>query len=207
MAMNFAEKPKSKGKDFGRVEDGAYPVRVVQLLDFGNQYATDYKTGEIKKYDDGNEIIQHKIWINFEFPTETIEIDGENKPRWLGKEFTLSSHEKSALFSLLKAADPKGVATNNGRNPVGLLGLPVMVTVGSTSGGKAKIASVSAVPKGMQVEALQNKEVFFDLDSDDVETFETLPDWMKKRIQEGVDFDSTKFYQAVNKQDVAKGDY
>jgi len=28
----------------------------------------------------------------------------------------------------------------------------------------------------MQVEALQNKEVFFDLDSDDVETFETLPD-------------------------------
>jgi len=27
---------------------------------------------------------------------------------------------------------------------------------------------------------------------------------MKKRIQEGVDFDSTKFYQAVNKQDVAK---
>jgi len=207
MAMNFAEKPKSKGKDFGRVEDGAYPVRVVQLLDFGNQYATDYKTGEIKKYDDGNEIIQHKIWINFEFPTETIEIDGENKPRWLGKEFTLSSHEKSALFSLLKAADPKGVATNNGRNPVGLLGLPVMVTVGSTSGGKAKIASVSAVPKGMQVEALQNKEVFFDLDSDDVETFETLPDWMKKRIQEGVAFDSTKFYQAVNKQDVAKGDY
>jgi len=207
MAMNFAEKPKSKGKDFGRVEDGAYPVRVVQLLDFGNQYATDYKTGEIKKYDDGNEIIQHKIWINFEFPTETIEIDGENKPRWLGKEFTLSSHEKSALFSLLKAADPKGAATNNGRNPVGLLGLPVMVTVGSTSGGKAKIASVSAVPKGMQVEALQNKEVFFDLDSDDVDTFETLPDWMKKRITEGVDFDSTKFYQAVNKQDVAKGDY
>lgn len=206
MALNFNETKKAK-KDFGRIEEGSYPARIVQLVDFGNQYATDYKTGEVKKYDDGNDVIQHKIFINFEFPTETIEIDGETKPRWTGKEFTLSSHEKSALYSLLKAADPKGTATNNGRNAAGLLGLPVMVTVGSTSGGKAKITTISGVPKGMQVDALANPEQFFDLDSDDIESFEKLPEWMQKRITEGVDFDSTRFYQVVNKKDVAKGDY
>lgn len=206
MALNFAETKKAK-KDFGRVEDGAYPARVVSIIDFGMQYATDYKTGEVKKYDDGNDVIQHKVWINFEFPTETIEVDGENKPRWYGKEFTVSNHEKSALFSLLKAIDPKGENTNKGRNVKGMLGLPAMVTIGSTSSGKAKIVSVSGVPKGMQVDSLQNPEQFFDLDSDDVEAFEKLPDWMQKRITEGVDFDSTKFYQAVNKKDAAKGDY
>lgn len=206
MALNFNETKKTK-KDFGRIEEGSYPARIVQLVDFGNQYATDYKTGEVKKYEDGNDVIQHKIFINFEFPTETIEIDGETKPRWTGKEFTLSSHEKSALYSLLKAADPKGTATNNGRNAAGLLGLPVMVTVGSTSGGKAKITTISGVPKGMQVDSLQNPEQFFDLDSDDIEAFEKLPDWMQKRITEGVDFDSTRFYQVVNKKDAAKGDY
>lgn len=200
MALNFAEAKKAK-KDFGRVEDGAYPARVVQIIDFGRQIETDYKTGEVKKYDDGNDIVKHKVWINFEFPTETIEIDGETKPRWYGKEFTISNHEKSAMFSLLKAIDPKGTATNKGRNVKGMLGLPAMVTIGSTSGGKAKIVSVSGVPKGMQVDALANPEVLFDLDGDDLDTFNSLPKWMQDRITDGVDFDTTRFYQVVNKKD------
>ena len=200
MALNFAESKKVK-KDFGRVEDGAYPARVVSIIDFGMQYATDYKTGEVKKYDDGNDVIQHKVWINFEFPDELIDVDGEQEPRWYGKEYTVSAHEKSALYALLKAVDPKGVATEGGRNVKGLLGLPAMVTIGSTSGGKAKIVSVSGVPKGMQVDALQNPEVLFDLDGDDLETFNSLPKWMQDRITDGVDFDTIRFYQVVNKKD------
>jgi len=78
--------------------------------------------------------------------------------RWLGKEFTLSSHEKSALFSLLKAADPKGIATNN-----------VVIRwsswsscdgySSSTSGGKAKIASVSAVLRGCKLKLSRIRSV------------------------------------------------
>lgn len=204
MALNFADKPKAAKKDFGRAEDGAYPARIVQLIDFGKQYATDFKTGEIKKYDDGNEVIQHKVWITFELPTETIEVDAVSKPRWYGKEYVVSTHEKAALTGLLKAADPKGEHTAKGRNVRGLLGLPVMITIGSTSSGKAKVAAVSAVPKGLPVDPLANPESFFDLDSDDVAMFEALPNWMRERITSGVDFDSTKFYQAINAQDVAK---
>jgi hypothetical protein len=203
MALNFADKPKAAKKDFGRAEDGAYPARIVQLIDFGKQYATDYKTGEIKKYDDGNEIVQPKVWITFELPTETIEVDAVAKPRWYGKEYTVSTHDKAALTGLLKAADPKGEHTAKGRNVRGLLGLPVMITIGSTSSGKAKVAAVSAVPKGLPVDPLANPESFFDLDSDDVDMFEALPNWMRERITSGVDFDSTKFYQAINAQDVA----
>jgi hypothetical protein len=204
MALNFADKPKAAKKDFGRAEDGAYPARIVQLIDFGKQYATDFKTGEIKKYDDGNEVVQHKVWITFELPTETIEVDAVSKPRWYGKEYVVSTHEKAALTGLLKAADPKGEHTAKGRNVRGLLGLPVMITIGSTSSGKAKVAAVSAVPKGLPVDPLANPESFFDLDSDDVAMFEALPNWMRERITSGVDFDSTKFYQAINAQDVAK---
>ena len=207
MALNFAEGKKKSKKDFGRVEDGAYPARVVQIIDLGMQIETDYKTGEAKTYDDGNPMIRHKVWINFEFPTETIEIDGENKPRWYGKEFTVSTHEKSALHNLLRAVDGKGEHTNKGRNVKGLLGLPAMVTIGSTSGGKAKISAVSGVPKGMPVGDLSNPTTFFDLDSDDLATFEKIPNWMQDKIKNGVDFDETKFYQAVNKKDLSVGDY
>ena len=196
MALNFSE--TKKRVDYGRVEDGTYPARVVRIIDFGLQYATDFKTGEVKKYDDGNDVIQHKVWIDFELPTETIDIDGVKKPRWYGKEYTVSSHEKAAIQALLKAADPDGKATMKGKNVVGLLGLPVMLTIGSTSTGKAKVAGITRLIKGMSVDPLANPTLFFDLDSPDIKTFEGLPDWMKKHIQEGVDFDKTAFYKKFN---------
>ena len=196
MALNFAEK-KSVKKDFGRVDDGAYPARIVQIVDFGLQYATDWKTGEVKKYDDGNDVMQHKVWINFELPDETIEIDGVARPRWYGKEYTVSAHEKSALHALLKAVDPKGDNTDKGRNVRGLLGLPAMVTIASTSSGKPKIGAVSGVPKGLQVGALANDEAFLDLDSVDTDSFFELPAWMQKRIKEGIGFDDTKMAKAL----------
>jgi hypothetical protein len=205
MAMNFSAKPKAEKKDFGRADDGAYPARIAQLIDFGKQIATDWKTGEPKLYDDGNPIIQHKIWITFELPTETIEVDGIDKPRWYGKEYTVSMHEKAALPGLLKAADPKDEFTAKGRNPKGLLGLPVMVTIGSTSSGKAKVAAVTAVPKGMIVDPLFNKETFFDLDEPDLELFDSLPAWMQEKIKTGVDFDQTKFYKLIMAKDTAAG--
>lgn len=211
MALNFAT-PTSTKKDFGRVEDGAYPARIVQIIDFGMQIETDWKTGEEKHYDDGNLMIKPKVWINFELPDETIEIDGVSKPRWYGKEYTVSAHEKSALHALLKSVDGKGAATNGGRNVQGLLGLPAMLTIGSTSSGKAKVSAVSAVPKGMQVGALTNPEGFFDLDSDDVKTFDVLPNWMKERIKTGVNFEATKLAKVLGspapaKAEVSVGDY
>jgi len=204
MALNFNEKPKAK-KVYPRVEDGAYAARIVQIIDLGKQQATDFKTGEPKMYDDGNPIIQHKIWVTFELPTETLEIDGVARPHWVSKEYTLSMHEKAALPVLLKAVDPKGVATAQGRNVKGLLGLPLMVTIGSTSGNKAKVTGTTSVPKGMEVDELANPTLFFDLDSDDIESFKTLPNWLQERIKDGIDFDDTKFYQAINAQDVASG--
>jgi hypothetical protein len=73
-----------------------------------------------------------------------------------------------------------------------------MVSIGSTNTNKPKITNVAALMKGMTVPELQNPTLFFDLDGDDTATFESLPDWMKKRIQEGVDFDSTTFYKKNN---------
>lgn len=206
MAISMKTEKKVK-KDFGRVEDGAYSARIVQLVDFGKQIETDWQTGEPKVYEDSGEpIVKHKLWINYEFPTETIEINGEVKPRWYGKEYTLSDHEKSSLYALVKAADPKGDATNDGTNLQGLLGLPVMVTIGSTRSNKAKVASVSAIPKGMVVDALSNPESSFDLDSGDLEMFKALPQWMQDRITSSIDFDKTVFYQVVNKKDISKAD-
>lgn len=217
MALDLSVKTSTK-KDFGRLDDGAYPARIVQIIDFGDQHMTNYLTGNPQYHvvddkgqwvKDGSNFkmtdtpteapdIKHMIWINFEFPDETIEIDGNDRPRWYGKEYLFSNNEKSALFKLLKAVDPKGTNADGGRNVRGMLGLPAMVTIGSTGSGKPKIAGVSGVPKGMQVGPLVNDEAFLDLDSTDVDTFFELPSWMQNRIKEGVGFESTKLFKALN---------
>jgi hypothetical protein len=204
MALKLVKENKAR-VDYGRVDDGAYPARIVQIIDFGKQYETDWKTGNVMVYEDsGEEIVKHKVWINFEFPDELIEVDGNEKPRWYGKEYTVSAHEKSALAALLKAVDPKGVATEGGRNVKGLLGLPAMVTIGSTSSGKAKVSSVSGVPRGMQVGPLANPEVFFDLDEPDQATFGMLPKWMKDRITNGIDFAYTGLGKQMGSGETAR---
>lgn len=197
MALNFSETKKAK-TTYPRIGEGTYPARIVRILDFGMQFATDFKTGEVKKYDDGNDVVQHKVWIDFELPTETIEIEGVARPRWIGKEYTVSAHEKAAIQGLLKAADPGGKATMKGRNVAGLLGLPLMITIGSTSTGKDKITATTSLIKGMNVDPLANPTLFFDLDEATYKDFELLPKWMQKRIKDGVDFESTGLYKKFN---------
>ena len=189
MSLTNIEATKSGKKNIERMEDGAYPARIVKITDLGIQ-ESEYE-GVMKQ--------QHKVFIDFEFPTEMIVIGEEEKPRWLGKEYVVSTHEKAAMTALMSAADPKGEVTAKGRNLKGLIGLPVMVTVGTTSGGKAKVAAVGRLMKGLSVPELVNPSVFFDLDGKDVEQFEKFPQWIKDKITSGIDFDDTPFAKALAK--------
>lgn len=192
MSLTNIKESGGKKKNFGRIEDGTFGARVVQIIDFGVQ--EDEYEGERK--------VAHKIFINFEFPTEMIEIEGEQKPRWLGKEFAVSLHEKATLTKLVQSADPDGKITSNGRNLKGLLGLPLMVTVGTTKSGNAKIAGVARLMKGLQVALLSKDPLFFDMDTASKEEYEELPQWMQNKIVESLDFKDTPIAKKLNATNV-----
>jgi ribosomal protein S11 len=176
--------PKSAPKKInGRVEDGVYPARIVQIIDLGTQVQTDWQSGEPKVDKHGNVIEKPEVWINYEFPTERISITDEegnetDRPRWQGARYVVSSHEKSKMFALMNACglNPKG-------NVAELLGKAVSVQVASTSNGNAKIKGVTAMMKGMQVPELENEAKLFDLDSPDEGIFDSLPNFLQEAIQ------------------------
>lgn len=175
--------PKKKKGGFGRVEDGSYPARIVQIIDMGQQEQSDWQTGEPLTYEDsGDPIIKPEVYVNYEFPTERIEIDGVDRPRWTGKTYTLSNHEKAALTALLKAV---GVTSGNVADA---LGKDCMVSVGSTKTGNAKITNVASSMKGMVVGALENPTTAFDFDVPDMDVWEKIPDWMKQKIMNATNF-------------------
>lgn len=186
--LNFAETKKFNKAP--RIEEGTYPARICRLIDLGVQ-KTEWK---------GEEKTAHKILLTFELPTEMIEVQDKEgnkvmKPRWISKDYTVSNHEKSALYAIIKAVDPTGEATKQGRHAKGLLGLPLMINVGSTETGNAKVIGASRLMKGMLVDDLVNEPVYFDLDKPDTALFDTFPDWLKEKIKTGVDFDQTPFAQ------------
>lgn len=177
--------PSNKKK--GRIEEGTYVARITQLIDLGTQ-ESDYE-GLVKN--------RHEIMVTFEFPTETINIKGEEKPRWLSKNYTVSSHEKAAILTLMSSADPEGKHTNGGRNLTGLLGLPLMVSVGSTKTGNAKVQSVAKLMKGVSVAELSKPGVVFDLSSTDRTVFDTLPDWVQEKVRLSIDYHNTVFAKGL----------
>jgi hypothetical protein len=181
----------SGGKKKQPFEEGVYVARIVQLVDLGIQH-TEYE---------GQEKDVHQVYITYEFPTERIEVNNESRPRWISKQYTVSMHEMSALYKVVKAADPEDKFTNKGRNVKGLIGLPVQIEVGTTASGNAKVSSVSRVMKGIQVGELENKPIYFDFDDFDAEQFIKFPDFLQDLIKSAQDFNPDWLKGVAKKQE------
>ena len=166
-----------KGSSIERIGDGTYPARIAQVIDLGLQ----------KNEFEGQTKIQPKLWITFELPTETIEVDGEEKPRWLSKEFTKSTNDKSLLMKVLNSVyTPKELEDVESFED--LLGKALLVEIGETSGGKDKWINSSKLMKGMKVDELVNPTKYFSLDNPDQEVFNSLPDFLQEKITSGEDY-------------------
>ena len=178
---------KSGGTDLGRAEDGTYPARLTQVIGLGVQPMEDYQTGEPKDP-------KHRVILTFEFPTELINIGGEDKPRWYMKEYTLSNHEKAGIVKLVNALDPTGGTTALNE----LVGKPCMVVIGTTSSGKAKITGVTALMKGLEVAKLSKPPLVFDPSEPDLNTFNGFPDWLKEKLTTALNFQGSALEDAIN---------
>ena len=172
-------KYKAGGRDFGRAEDGLYPARLTQVIELGVQPMEDYQTGEAKDP-------KPRAILTFELPTETIEINGEDKPRWYGKEYTLSSHELAGILKVMKALDASGAT-----DLTEMVGKACTVQLGTTISGKAKIINVSPIMKGIAVPPLSKAPLVFDLDDPSLDVFKGFPDWVKEKITGALDFEGS----------------
>ena len=163
--------PREKGP---RIPEGTKMARICSIVDLGIQPQTDWKTKEVTKS-------QPRVLISWELPTETIDIEDEDgnvttKPRWISKEYTISSYEMSNLYKLIKVLKP-GIETLDE-----LLGMACMVTVGSTENDNAKVTAVVPVPDGMPVADLEQDGRYFDFDSPTKAGFTVQPEWVRDNI-------------------------
>ena len=172
------------GGNFEPISEGVHCVCCINVIDIGIQVSEKF----------GNK--QHKVMITWEFPDEMIMIEGENKPRVLSKEYTLSLSEKASLRKHLEAWRGKKFTETEleGFDLKNVLSKTCQIQIIHTEKGGntyANIASIMALPKGMPALAPISEIIYFDLSSETSLTEITkLPEWIQDKIRTSETYDN-----------------
>ena len=135
-----------------------------------------------------------QILIMWEIPAELVEIEGEMKPAGISKFYNAFFSDRASLRIHLEAWRGKPFTQEEleGFNIANLIGKPCMLNVIHNDKGKAKIAGVAAMPKGMTVPEQTNESIMFDLSNYDQAIFDSISDGIKTIIQKSPE------WQALN---------
>lgn len=185
--MSFTGITKGGASSFEPLSPGTYTAVISGFVGLGKQ-RNEFK-GEVK--------IGDRVVIFFEIQGETHEFDGKQVPKRIFKESSMSFHEKAFLTKVALAADP-GAKLGASYDIASLIGKPVQIQVGLTSGGNAKVTEVIGLPKGMTLDAEVNNAMTFNFYAPTQEEFDKLPMFLKKNISKAVNLTGSKAEPLVN---------
>lgn len=195
MALSVKTAPMGGGKQFKTdpMEAGAYPARLVGIVDLGLQPQQFNKEEKAPK---------REISFTYEFVDMFLQDeDGEDqldKPRWLSEQMPLNNIESDKAKSTIryKTFDPNNVHDGDF---IKCLGMPLTVTIiqdPNSKNGKIynKIVGVSAMrPKDAEkCPPLVNDMFVFDLEDPDVAVFMKLPKFIQDKIKSNLEYNGSK---------------
>lgn len=171
----------AKQKESARIpplDGGTYMFVCVGVIDLGEQRDDAYK--------DCND----KVRLIFEIPSETLEINGEQKPRWLSKKYTKTFGRKSYLRKDIEAwlgCQFTDEEAKSGFELIQMLGKAGQISViveDSKDGTKQynKITSIIGIPKGMPTPETSSELLTYDIDAHDDTVWEKIPEWIRDEI-------------------------
>lgn len=156
------------------VEPGVYMAVCIGFIDLGEQYSEMFKS------------YSNKGMYVWELPGETIEIDGETKPRQLSKEFTISASNKSNLRKFIESWNGKSYGDDEFLefDLFDQIGKPCQLNVVlNESKEYANVDNLMPIPKGFPAPTSDTKQIRWDMDKWDEEVFKELPEWIQEKIK------------------------
>ena len=138
------------------------------LIDLGVQYSETWKTSA------------RKVLIGWEIPGETVEAEGQRRPRTLCRIYTASLAEGTGLRRDLAAWRGRDFSPEEAENfdLRAILGTSCLLeVVRGESGGRpfARVKAVRALPKGVGRAALSGTPLVYDIDADPPGAADALP--------------------------------
>ena len=131
--------------------------------------------------------------LGFEICAQTVEIDGKQEPRVLGKTFNATKGKKSGLRKFIWAWEAKELSDDEylDKDTNDYVGRPALLTVVLNETGEySNIDGIAPLPMGIPVDVPQplSKLIRFDTDDWNQAVFDALPDWAKERIKKSTQY-------------------
>ena len=166
------------------IPGGTYLAICVYSIGIGEQLC-EYE-GKSKNY-------YNQVMLGFEICGQTIEIDGKQEPRVLGKTFNATKGKKSGLRKFIGAWEAKELTDDEylDKDTNDYVGKAALLTIVLNETGEySNIDGVAPLPVGMPISVPQplSKLIRFDVDNWDNAAFEELPDWAKERIKKSTQY-------------------
>lgn len=174
-----------------------------ELVPSGNYIARCYKMIEIGTVQEvvmGDTKTLTKVRIGWELPEELKEFDKSKGPQPLviDQEYTLSMNEKSNLRKMLESWRGKTFTEKEAEcfDITKLLGVSCMLNIIHKQSKKGnnyeQISGVTPIPKGIKVPDQINKTFVLSYDSFDQSLFDSLPDFIKTKMQGSLEYAAMK---------------
>lgn len=145
------------------------------------------------------------IQIGFEFPKQLHVFDEKKGPQpvtW-SNEYTLSLSDRANLRKLLETW--RNIKFTDGKEVIikEWLGKPAIINIAHEHNPKndktyPKIASIKPVAAGQQIPKRHNNPIYFDFDEPKIAEFNTLHNWLKKKIMKSEEWPT--LFGVLNKQ-------
>ena len=179
------------------VEAGVYMAVCIGFVDLGEQYSEKFKNYSYKGM---------YIW---ELPGETIEIDGEMKPRQLSKEFTISASNKSNLRKFIETWNSKSYSDEDFMefDVFEQVGKPCQLNVVLNETKEyANVDNLMPIPKGFPAPTTNTKYIKWDMDAWNDDVFAKLPEWIQEKIKKSTQYQKDHAPETEIKVDTATGE-
>ncbi len=176
MSLKVRDRAKPK---IPPVEPGVYIAVCVGVIDLGEQYSERFKN------------YRNEVQFVWELAGETVEIDGEQKPRQLSRTFSVATSKKSNLRGFLSSWN--GVQYSDDQfqelDLFGQAGRSCQLNVVLNDTGEyANVDSVIPLPKGVTAPAAMSPLLLWNMDEWSDQAFDALPEWVQEKIRKSTQF-------------------
>lgn len=166
------------------IPGGTYLAICVYSIGIGEQLC-EYE-GKSKNY-------YNQVMLGFEICGQTIEIDGKQEPRVLGKTFNATKGKKSGLRKFIGAWEAKELSDDEylDKDTNDYVGRAALLTVVLNETGEySNIDGVAPLPVGLPIDVPQplSKLIRFDTDNWDDAGFNALPEWAQEKIKKSTQY-------------------
>ncbi len=184
-----------------------------QIVPAGTHVARCYQIihiGTILDTYQGEERLVNKVRLVFELPLETFDFGKGQQPFSIGRDFTLSMHEKSGLRAFVQSWLGESLSDSDAAkfDISTLLSKEGMITVMHrlANNGKtyADLKNASPLVKGMTCPPQVNASFLLDYDSEDFDLrFKMLPEWLQNKVSSSAEF-SKRLERSADQMNKAK---